>query len=74
MNRGEREDRRRIEGEMVGHAASRDVVVQAVIGVREDLQLFAEIEDIRRETRNNEKEDDETEYFSFVERNKMVHE
>jgi hypothetical protein len=36
------------ECELIRHAG-RDVVVQAVIGVGEDLQLVAEIEDIRRE-------------------------
>ena len=52
----------------------RDVVVQAAAGAGEDVKLFAQIDDVRREGRKNDEKDNEKQCFPFMKRSQSSHE
>jgi hypothetical protein len=51
-----------------------DVVVQAAVWAGEDVELFAKIDDVRREGRKSDKKDNEKKCFPFMKRSRSSHE
>ena len=51
-----------------------DVVVQVAAGAGEDVKLFAQIKDVRREGGKSDEKDNEKQCFPFMKRSQSSHE
>ena len=65
MNEAQYVNQFHLEGEVICYTG-RDVVVQAAVWVGDDAKLFAEIDDVCRESRKNDEKDNEKQCFPFM--------
>jgi hypothetical protein len=58
---------------MVACETSRDIIIQNAVRAGVEAKFFAEIQDIRCESRKNDKKDNEKKCFSFIKQNRSSH-
>jgi hypothetical protein len=58
---------------MVACETSRDIIIQNAVRAGVEAKFFAEIQDIRCESRKNDKKDNKKKCFSFIKQNRSSH-
>ena len=72
MNETQYGNQLHLEGEVICYTG-RDVVVQTAVWAGDDAKLFAEIDDVRRESRKSDEKDNEKQRFPFMKRSRSCH-